>query len=193
MDELLTLCAETCEAISQRPFLGPLYEQLRKDTRLHEQIEAIDRRLSTWVEVHRPATLSNSIHSGSNVKAVAWNIERGKNLEAILEVLQSHPELSHADLFFLTEVDWGMARSQNLNVTEELAKALGLHAYFAPSYYNLTTPFLKKRSRGPISGPAWKGHPFPLSPSRSSHCAPPNTTEARSKNPESAKRALMAI
>jgi endonuclease/exonuclease/phosphatase family metal-dependent hydrolase len=138
MEELLTLCAQTCEAISHKNFSGPLHEHVFKDPWLQRQIEAIDGRLDTWMEVHHPAPSSQLIDSSRPLKAVAWNIERGKNFEGVLEVLQGHPEISEADLYFLTEVDWGMARSQNRNVTEELAKTLGLHAYFAPSYYNLT-------------------------------------------------------
>jgi len=72
------------------------------------------------------------------LRAITWNLERGKNFEGILEVFRASSYFQDIDLFFLTEVDWGMARSGNRNVAEDLAKALGLYAYFAPSYFNLT-------------------------------------------------------
>jgi len=70
-------------------------------------------------------------------RAVAWNIERGIHLDAIIRTLQTHPELRDADLFFLTELDFGMARSANRDVPGEIARALNLHGAFAPCYLNL--------------------------------------------------------
>jgi len=71
-------------------------------------------------------------------RAVAWNIERGTHLEGIIKTLKTHPELSGADLYLITEADLGMARSHNRNVARELAEALQLNYFFAPSYLNLS-------------------------------------------------------
>jgi endonuclease/exonuclease/phosphatase family metal-dependent hydrolase len=65
------------------------------------------------------------------LRAVAWNIERGKRFDALLGLLTHEPELAGADLFFLTELDIGMGRSENRNIPRELAEALGLHYVFA--------------------------------------------------------------
>jgi len=74
----------------------------------------------------------------SRYRAVAWNIERGVHLDGIVDILSKHPELSGADLYLITEADLGMARSNNRHVIRELAQALNLNYYFAPSYLNLS-------------------------------------------------------
>jgi len=72
------------------------------------------------------------------LRAVAWNIEKGKNFEGILSTLQTHPLLKESDLILLNEVDWGMNRSGNRNIARDLGRELGLHAAFAPAYLELT-------------------------------------------------------
>jgi endonuclease/exonuclease/phosphatase family metal-dependent hydrolase len=70
-------------------------------------------------------------------RAVAWNVERGICYEEILHFLKNHPAMSKADILLLTEADLGMARSGNRNVARDLAEALGMNYFFAPSYLNL--------------------------------------------------------
>jgi Endonuclease/Exonuclease/phosphatase family len=53
-------------------------------------------------------------------------------------VLREHPQMSGSDVLLLTELDYGMARSGNLHVTRELARALGTCYAFAPCYINLS-------------------------------------------------------
>lgn len=71
------------------------------------------------------------------VRAAAWNIERGSFLDSIIGVLDTHPQLSGRDLYLLTELDYGMARSDNRFVARELAQALKLNYAFAPVYIAL--------------------------------------------------------
>jgi endonuclease/exonuclease/phosphatase family metal-dependent hydrolase len=71
-------------------------------------------------------------------RVVAWNLERGIELDGQLEAMRSHPYLREADLFLLTETDVGMARSGNRDVARTLARELGLHYAFAPCYLNLS-------------------------------------------------------
>lgn len=73
----------------------------------------------------------------SYYRAVAWNIERGTCFPEILHFLRNHPVLSKADVLLLTETDLGMARSGNRNIARDLAQALGMNYFFAPSYLNL--------------------------------------------------------
>ena len=73
----------------------------------------------------------------SAVSAVAWNIERGNIFEGIVEALKNHPQLKEKDLYLLTELDYGMARSQNRFVAQELARKLKLNYAFAPVYIAL--------------------------------------------------------
>jgi len=70
-------------------------------------------------------------------RAVAWNIERGIHLDAIIDVLRTHSQLRDADLYFITELDFGMARSGNRDVPGEIARELGLNGVFVPCYLNL--------------------------------------------------------
>jgi len=75
--------------------------------------------------------------SGSDIKALAWNIERGIVFGGILDALQNHEDLKDKDLLLLTELDHGMARSGNRYVAQEIAKTLNLNYAFAPVYIAL--------------------------------------------------------
>lgn len=72
-----------------------------------------------------------------HVSAVAWNIERGNIFAGILGALQNHPRLKDKDIYLLTELDYGMARSGNRFVARELARELKLNYAFAPVYIAL--------------------------------------------------------
>jgi endonuclease/exonuclease/phosphatase family metal-dependent hydrolase len=67
----------------------------------------------------------------------AWNIERGSYLKGIIDKLKDHEQLKDKDLYLLTELDYGMARSDNLFVAQEIAKELKLNYAFAPVYIAL--------------------------------------------------------
>ncbi len=69
---------------------------------------------------------------------LAWNLERGAQLDGQLEVLRTHPYLKDCDVLLLTETDLGMARSGNRDVAGELARGLNCEYVFAPCYLNLT-------------------------------------------------------
>lgn len=68
---------------------------------------------------------------------LAWNLERGIELEGQIAAFRSHPYLSEADVLLLTETDVGMARSGNQAVAQVLARELGMHYAFVPCYLNL--------------------------------------------------------
>jgi len=71
-------------------------------------------------------------------RILAWNVERGAQLDGQIEAFRSHPYLKTADVILLMETDLGMARSGNRDVARTLARELGLHYAFVPSYLNLT-------------------------------------------------------
>jgi len=104
-------------------------ERDRVYRRIRPQLERVLRgfewdlmpTLGTSLEPRRPGV----------VRAVAWNVERGKRFAALRHALVHDPELREADLLLLTEVDIGMGRSQNINVPRELAAALGMGYVFA--------------------------------------------------------------
>jgi endonuclease/exonuclease/phosphatase family metal-dependent hydrolase len=83
------------------------------------------------------AGLNASSASGS-IRATAWNIERGICLPGIIRVLQEHPLIRESDCLLLTELDYGMARTQNRFVAREIARALRFNYAFAPCYIALT-------------------------------------------------------
>ena len=45
----------------------------------------------------------------NEIRALAWNIERGIVFDGILDALQNHTDLKDKDLLLLTELDDGMA------------------------------------------------------------------------------------
>jgi len=74
----------------------------------------------------------------STYRILAWNLERGIELERQLEAFRTHPYLKTSDVLLLTETDVGMARSRNRAVAQTLARDLGFHYAFVPCYLNLT-------------------------------------------------------
>lgn len=73
-----------------------------------------------------------------DVRAVAWNLERGIQLDGIVEACLSQPLLREADVLMLTEIDYGMARTSNRHVAREIAARLSLNYAFAPCYLALS-------------------------------------------------------
>ena len=119
--ETLARCKSTAELLS-----CPDYRKLKPlADRVLESIET-----GKFAKAARPAKPA--------YRVVAWNLERGIEHEGQLEEFRSHPYLSSADIFLLTETDVGMARSGNRNIARELARELGLDYAFAPCYLNLS-------------------------------------------------------
>ena len=104
---------------------SPLYARLQSE---------IERVLKTVIrEDLAPPTSA----SRSSIRTAAWNIERGTHLEGVIRVLRDHPLLRDSDILFLTELDLGMARSNNRMVAQEIARALKLNYAFTPCYIAL--------------------------------------------------------
>lgn len=133
---LLESCAEASAYLAEQGDFSSIPRQLQKDPKLRALAEAIKAELHQGFEVYTPS-------SGPEAKmgpwtAINWNIERGKQYFALERSLREDPRLKDADFYFLTEVDWGMARSDNRNIAADLGRAIGYYAYFAPSYFNFT-------------------------------------------------------
>jgi endonuclease/exonuclease/phosphatase family metal-dependent hydrolase len=109
------------------------------------ELESLRSYQTLEPEIHR---ILNSAYSGdfsgnaaparSRYRFVAWNLERGIEFSGQLHALRTHSYLSTGDVYLLTEVDIGMARSENRAVAQEFAHALSLHYSFAPCYLNLS-------------------------------------------------------
>jgi len=75
--------------------------------------------------------------SSGLLRVLAWNIERGKQLAAQVDLLSHHPFLNKCDVLLLTETDAGMARSGNVDVAATIAEELGFNYSFTPCYLSL--------------------------------------------------------
>jgi len=84
-----------------------------------------------------PENPKSQIPNPKFISALAWNIERGNRFAGIVDALQNHADLKDKDLLLLTELDYGMARSGNCFVAQELAKELKMNYAFAPVYIAL--------------------------------------------------------
>ena len=83
-------------------------------------------------EIHRlPAkhegSAPDTLHIG------AWNLERGTHWQDACQLIQA----LDLDVLLLSEMDLGMARSQQQHTTRQLADALGFHALFAVEFIEL--------------------------------------------------------
>jgi endonuclease/exonuclease/phosphatase family metal-dependent hydrolase len=104
-------------------------------SRIYQQLKPeIELVLNSVVGENFAPTLSENAET---VRVLAWNIERGKELDGIVEALKTHPDFASRDLLLLTELDYGMARSGNRFVAREIAGNLKLNYVFAPCYLAL--------------------------------------------------------
>ena len=67
------------------------------------------------------------------IRVVDWNINRGDKLSGVIDFLASQ----NADLLVLQEVDMGTRRARNLNVAEEVARALEMNYVFGREFQEL--------------------------------------------------------
>ncbi len=103
---------------------------------LYPRIEPVIRRVLATPELGSFAP--GPAPARPRYRFLAWNLERGIQLDGQIAALRTHPYLRSADVLLLTETDVGMARSGNRAVAREIAAALGMHYAFIPSYINLS-------------------------------------------------------
>jgi endonuclease/exonuclease/phosphatase family metal-dependent hydrolase len=80
---------------------------------------------------------------GSSARVVAWNAERCKHLDESARWL----ERLGADVLLLSEIDWGMARSDQRHAARELAQRLGCGYAFAVEFLELDLGGERERAR----------------------------------------------
>ena len=76
----------------------------------------------------------SDIEPKDHLRIVSWNIERGKQIDGIIQFFKEDEHLSKADVIIAVEVDNGMGRTNNRNISKELAESLGMNYCFTPSY-----------------------------------------------------------
>jgi endonuclease/exonuclease/phosphatase family metal-dependent hydrolase len=130
LEECRSLCAEIA------PF--PTLTALRGSARWPE-LEARFARLLGTVRRYAPNAPPPAPNEPDRVRAVHWNIEHGNWYEQVEAALLEHPQLAGADLLMFNEIDFGMARAGNRDVTGDLAMALGRYGAWAPLFLE-TTP-----------------------------------------------------
>lgn len=105
---------------------------------VYQKIKPTVERILNAVVQENFSEYSRSENLKTNtISALAWNIERGNIFEGIVDALKNHDGLKDKDLLLLTELDYGMARSKNRFVAQELARELKLNYAFAPVYIAL--------------------------------------------------------
>ena len=101
---------------------------------------------------------ANSCALGPAIRVISWNINRGQQLDGVLEFLRRTP----ADLILLQEIDVNARRTQYRNVAREIAQALRMNYVFGREFEELT--------QGNHSSPAYHGQAtlskFPILSSR---------------------------
>ncbi len=116
---------------------SPIVDELREDAeRILNAVVVESESGATGF----PATDKKPVATAAGsdrIAAVAWNVERGIVFEGIVAALAEHTELKSRDVYLLTELDHGMARSGNRFVAKELAERLGMNYAFAPVYIAL--------------------------------------------------------
>src|SRR5271166_2646480 len=94
----------------------------------------------------------------SAIRVISWNINRGQQLDEVLEFLRRTP----ADLILLQETDVNARRTQYRNVAREIAQALRMNYVFGCEFEELT--------QGDHNSPAYHGQAtlsrLPISESR---------------------------
>ena len=68
-----------------------------------------------------------------SLRVGAWNLERGRDWKAASSLIIDHA----LDIVFLSEMDYGMSRSQQAHTACELADVLGWHCLFAVEFVEL--------------------------------------------------------
>jgi endonuclease/exonuclease/phosphatase family metal-dependent hydrolase len=131
--EFLRECRAIARAVERFPTIAAL--------RSSAEWSDLERRLRCLlgrVHRHEPASPPPPSAQPDRVKVVHWNIEHGNWYEQVERALREHPELRDADLYLFNEIDLGMARAGNRDVTGDLARALGLHGAWVPLFLETT-------------------------------------------------------
>ena len=83
----------------------------------------------------------------SSLGIVDWNIDRGQQLQGVIEFLAS----ANADILILQEADLDARRTHRLNIAEEIARKLQMNYVFGREFSG-TCPGIQNVSRIPWPG-----------------------------------------
>lgn len=132
--ELLVECQALVRAVE--PFRS--LSALRASPRWGEIAPRVARVLSR-IRTFEPLDGVAPTTQPDRIKAAHWNIEHGNRHQQVEAALLGNEELRDADLIYLNEVDFGMARSGNLDIAGHLARTLGRYGVWAPLFLETTS------------------------------------------------------
>jgi endonuclease/exonuclease/phosphatase family metal-dependent hydrolase len=126
-----------CHALQQavKPF-GTLAELKASPEwrQLGPRFQAVLGAIRRWTPPQAPP----ADPTPERVKVVHWNVEHGNWYEQVETALRCHPDLADADVLMFNEIDLGMARAGNRDVTADLASALNRYSVWAPLFMETT-------------------------------------------------------
>eukprot|EP00299_Pterocystis_sp_00344_P016731 c8395_g1_i1.p1 GENE.c8395_g1_i1~~c8395_g1_i1.p1 ORF type:complete len:358 (+),score=83.44 c8395_g1_i1:26-1099(+) len=105
-----------------------------------------DRVLDRLSHVTTSRNPSSDLPS-NNFRLFVWNAERGMYWSQFANWFKNHEHARSSDLILLNEVDFGMARSGNIDVTKRLANVLGMHSAFGVEFLELTNGLPQEQER----------------------------------------------
>ena len=106
----------------------------REGALLQSRAQALLAGVRRYAPRTEPAAAQDSAH----LRVIQWNVEHGNWYAPLERALLTHPRLAGADLVLCNEIDLGMGRAGNRDVTGDLADALGLHGVWAPLFLEST-------------------------------------------------------
>ena len=128
----------------------PLLAQLANmPAKLADPAQFSNDQEAYWTEIRMETgsflSAADSCALGHAIRVISWNINRGEQLDGVLEFLRRTP----ADLILLQETDVNARRTQYRNVAREIAQALRMNYVFGCEFEEL--------AQGNHSSPAYHG------------------------------------
>ena len=126
-----------CRSLTRAIAKYSTLEELRSSSEW-PALEPCLRAVLGTVRRYQPPQPPRPSPNPDRIKAVHWNVEHGNRYEQIEAALAGHPELAEADVHLFNEIDLGMARAGNRDVTGDLTAALHRYAVWAPLFLETT-------------------------------------------------------
>ncbi len=115
LDDTVDVCPTVSEEVRIDPVSG---KELPSDDPRQLPLDIAASETGSFLPASLPASFS------SRLRVVAWNLEYTSHLDDQIAVLTTHPELSTADLYLLSEVDRCSSRNGTRRAARLLAEAL---------------------------------------------------------------------
>jgi len=106
-------------------------------------------RLQSLIPEIDQVDVDNSIADGpepARLRLVAWNMLRGRHWRLGAEFLRQNALAQDPDILLVSEMDWGMARSDNEHTVRELAHALEMNYAYGVEFLELGHGDAEERS-----------------------------------------------